>query len=267
MAGNAERPSVSIIIPCYNYACYLAEAIESALAQTWPADEIIIVDDGSTDDSLEVAQRYAHYPTMRIIAQANAGAVAACNEAVRISKGSYFLRVDADDRLDPQYLEFTMPLLEVDDRAGYVYTGYRYFGSRSDQVGALPFDGRLLTRRPYILGTCLIRRRAFDQVGGYSLAMADAYEDWDFYLTLVERGWHGVPVTRPLYYYRQHGHSRNRMSFRRWIGLIARLHRRHRPLYSAPLAVFLFQSIADRCWQRARAAIHYKPRRSAAELR
>jgi glycosyltransferase involved in cell wall biosynthesis len=242
--------TASIVIPCYNHARFLGEAIESALGQTRPADEIVVLDDGSIDDSLEVARRYATTPTIRILSQPNQGAVAACNNVMRASSGAFFMRLDADDRLEPEYLEWTVPVLEAHPRAGYAYTGYRYFGSRNEIVEAEPYSARRLARRPYILGTTLIRRAAFEAVGGYSTAMSAAYEDWDLYLSLAEAGWYGVSVPKPLYQYRQHGPSRNSLNFTDWLRLMGLLYRRHPSMRGRALPLFLGAVISDRVVQR-----------------
>ena len=103
-------PFVSILIPCYNAAPWLAATLESALAQTWADKEIILVDDGSTDGSLALAQAYAGRG-VRIFAQPNAGASAARNRALREARGDYFQFLDADDLLSPGKLAAQLALL------------------------------------------------------------------------------------------------------------------------------------------------------------
>ena len=250
MAGDAGRPSVSIVIPCYNYARYLAEAIESALAQTWPADEIVVVDDGSTDDSLEVAHRFDHELAIRIIAQANQGAISTFNNGIQASTGAFFVKLDADDRLHPRYLASTLPPLVAKPDAGFAYTGYRWFGARDVEFPAEPFKLNALALRPSIVSSALIRRAAFDAVGGYSQAMSSAYEDWDLFLSLAERGWAGTPVPELLFDYRIHPNGRNAITFRQWRRLMALLYRRHPCMRSAPLPLFLTRAIIDRGWRR-----------------
>src|SRR5882672_136402 len=101
---------ISIVIPCYNQAHFLAEAIESVLAQIWPADEIIVVDDGSTDNPGQVAARY---PQVRCIRQENQGLPGARNTGLRESHGDYLVFLDADDRLTPQALAVGMQHLNA----------------------------------------------------------------------------------------------------------------------------------------------------------
>ena len=103
-------PLVSILIPCYNAAPWLAATLESALAQTWPNKEIILVDDGSTDGSVAIAQRFAARG-VRVFSQPNAGASAARNHALREARGDFFQFLDADDLLSPGKLTAQLALL------------------------------------------------------------------------------------------------------------------------------------------------------------
>ncbi len=95
-----SSPLVSILIPCYNAAPWLAATLDSALAQTWTNKEIILVDDGSTDGSLEFARTYERQG-VRVVTQANAGASAARNHALRLARGEFIQFLDADDLLSP----------------------------------------------------------------------------------------------------------------------------------------------------------------------
>ncbi|WP_017296664.1 glycosyltransferase family 2 protein [Nodosilinea nodulosa] len=108
------KPLVSILIPCHNAAPWLAETLKSALTQTWPRTEIILIDDGSTDDSLVVAGRAVsqfNHPHMRIIAQRNQGAAATRNLALELAQGEVIQFLDADDLLAPDKIERQMALL------------------------------------------------------------------------------------------------------------------------------------------------------------
>jgi GT2 family glycosyltransferase len=248
-------PSVSIVIPCYNYGRFLCEAIESALGQTRAADEVVLIDDGSTDCTPQVIARFAGHASVRAIHQANQGAIATFNRGIEASRGDFFVLLSADDRLDPRFLERTAPLLAADPRAAFAYTAYRVFGARHRVRPALPWSRARLARRPYFTASALLRRRAFDAVGGFSAEMEIGYEDWDLFLSLAEHGWHGIPVPEALFHYREHRvASRNSMSFRIWIELLSLLYRRHRPAHRVPLPLFLLGSVAEQQWLTARAA-------------
>src|ERR687885_795015 len=115
---SVQEPSVvSVVIPCYNQAHFLGEAIESVLAQSYPHFEIVVVDDGSTDNTSEVAARY---PGVRCIRQNNQGVAAARNTGIRESNGSYLVFLDADDRLLPEALEVGLEQLKVHPECAFV---------------------------------------------------------------------------------------------------------------------------------------------------
>lgn len=128
--------SVSILVPCYNSEEHLAETIESALGQTWPACEIIVVDDGSTDGSLEVARAYEG-EDVRIIEQSNQGAPAARNRAFQASTGDYIQYLDADDLLHPRKIEAQVAALRESDPGTVAVCSTVYF-----QDGESPKEGR-----------------------------------------------------------------------------------------------------------------------------
>src|SRR3712207_5573157 len=117
-----NTPLVSVVIPCYKQAHFLGEAIESVLAQSYPHFEVVVVDDGSTDNTSEVAARY---PGVRCVRQDNQGLAAARNSGLAHSKGEYLLFLDADDRLLPHALEVGVERLEAHPECAFVSGRYR----------------------------------------------------------------------------------------------------------------------------------------------
>src|SRR5262245_26551242 len=127
-------PLVSVVIPCYNQAHFLREAIESVRAQTYPAVEIVVVDDGSADDTSAVA---AGYPGVRCLRQQNQGLAVARNRGLAISRGDLAVFLDADDRLLPDAIAIGAGMLMSDPSLGFV-AGYSRFISGDGQP--LPTD-------------------------------------------------------------------------------------------------------------------------------
>src|SRR5215212_9805350 len=113
---------VSIIIPCYNQAYFLGEAIDSILAQGYPHFEIVVVDDGSTDNTAEVAARYLE---VRCIRQDNRGQASARNTGLHQSRGSYLVFLDADDRLLPSALQEHLECMKEHPERAFVSGHYR----------------------------------------------------------------------------------------------------------------------------------------------
>lgn len=219
MIPNANR--VSIIIPAYNAASYLAEAIESSLAQTHPPHEIIIIDDGSTDDTASVAARFP----VRFVRQANAGPAAARNHGWHISTGDFLQFLDADDVLLPTKLECCLAAFtpEID----VVYTDHELRSPDLRQVLPTPRastpEGDILlpllhsSRALFPIHAPLIRRSAADRTGGFS-DQAGNIEDWYFWIDLAARGARFRYLDAILVWYRTTPGSRSSSTIRMALG-------------------------------------------------
>lgn len=191
---------VSVIIPNFNYGRYVAETIESVLAQTHADHEIIFIDDGSTDDSLEIARRY---PVI-ILSQPNQGVSAARNNGAAYALGDYLLFLDSDDLLYPDTLAVMVEALELAPASvGYVYGQLQYFGEKNDIFPAGPFDPVRLARANYIQTSVMIRKSVFEAVGGFDRGF-DLREDWEFFIRCWHHGYSGQFIERPLIRYRKH---------------------------------------------------------------
>lgn len=205
-----SAPLVTIVVLCHNYGRFLAEAIESALAQTYPNIEIVVIDDGSTDDSLEVAQRYAD--RVRVITQPNMGMEPTANRGANEANGELFCFLSADDVLEPEYVERHADALARAPEAAYAYCRPMMFGARTGTMRCLPFSAYFLVKRTnFVVGSALTRRRDYLAVGGYAEDLGEhAFEDWDLWLRLLERGRRGTYVREPLLRWRRHDEgSRN----------------------------------------------------------
>jgi len=186
---QAAAPLVSIIIPCYNQAHFLGEAIESGLAQTYPHHEIIVVDDGSTDATSEVAGSYAGVQCVR---QRNAGLSAARNAGVRVSRGQFLVFLDADDRLLANALQSGLNCFQGHPECAFVSGHFRYINADGSVRLQFPqeeleFDPyRALLHRNYISmhATVMYRRQVVEAVGGFTTSLQSC-EDYDMYLRIV----------------------------------------------------------------------------------
>lgn len=197
-------PLVSIVVLCHNYGRFLPEAIESALGQDYPSLEVLVVDDGSTDDSLEIASGYAD--RARILTQENQGLARTCNRGARESSGEYFVFLSADDRLEPTYVSELMQAIEREPEASFAYCSAQLFGAESGVAPSRPFSAFSLIRgRNYINGSALTRRADYLAAGGYPEDLGeDAFDDWDFWLTMLEQGHRGTYVPKPILHWRRH---------------------------------------------------------------
>lgn len=198
------KPLVSIIVLSYNYGRFLAEALDSALAQTYPNCEILLMDDGSTDDSLDVAARYGD--SIRVLTQPNQGVERAGNRAVGEAKGELFAFLSADDTFEPTYVERLHEGLARAPDASFSYCRARMFGARTGLIKGFPFSPYLLVKLGnFVNGCALTVRRDYLELGGYDPALSDyGLEDWDLWLRMVEHGKRGTFVAEPLLNWRRH---------------------------------------------------------------
>lgn len=189
--SDLDIPLVSVIIPCYKQAHYLGEAIESVLAQSYSHHEIIVVDDGSPDNTAEVA---AKYPGVRYVRQKNQGLSGARNTGIRESKGKYLVFLDADDRLVPDALQLGVNCLHVHPKCAFVSGHHRYIngdGSLRNEYPPEPIDSDhylALLQRNYIgmHATVMYQRYVFGSVGEFNTTLKSA-EDYDLYLRIARQ--------------------------------------------------------------------------------
>jgi glycosyltransferase involved in cell wall biosynthesis len=232
VTSEGTPPLVSILIISHNYGRFLAEAIESALAQTYEPTEIILVDDGSTDDSLDVARRYEN--SIRILSHENVGVEQTCNRAVQEAAGAYFVFLSADDVLEPTYVEELYRALRRSPEASYAYCRAQRFGAETGLMKGFLFSPYILVRRGnYVNASALMAKEDYLAAGGFDEVLADyALEDWDFWLTMLERGKRGTYVHAPLLRWRRHSEgSRNPESQERLARSAKVIRDRHRALY------------------------------------
>jgi glycosyltransferase involved in cell wall biosynthesis len=186
----SEKPSVSIVITCFNYSKLLPRALESVEAQTHSDWEIVIVDDGSTDASLDVALQHARERTdqnIKVVHTRNGGLPRARNLGVALSRGRYISCLDADDWYEPQALERMVGVLDTRADISVVSPGPKFVGAEDIVPHHPPYDFEVLTSRNIVSQTSLFRREAWLQVGGHNENMR-GYDDWEFWISVGEAG-------------------------------------------------------------------------------
>jgi glycosyltransferase involved in cell wall biosynthesis len=187
-APESREALVSVIIPCYNSEAFLEEAIGSAMAQTYSPVEIIVVDDGSTDHSPEIAQRLP----VRYIRQPNSGLAASRNLGIRESKGSYIVFLDADDRLKPEAIETGVRILAqrpqyamaVGDHLFVSHNGSYLAASRKNCPPAFHYEALLRSNFIEMVSTVLFRRSVLEEAGGFDTRFRVS-EDYELYLRVA----------------------------------------------------------------------------------
>lgn len=189
-------PLVSVLIPAYNAASCVSRAIESVLAQTVPALEILVVDDGSADHTAEVVERFG--APVRLLRQENAGPAAARNHAAREAHGEWLALLDADDAWLPRKLELQLPYT-TKERVGLVHCwGPPGGGAPPEQI---TFES-LWERNCIVNSSALVRRKAFEAVGGFDEERSlISVEDYNLWLRLLADGWEAATCPEQLHEY------------------------------------------------------------------
>jgi glycosyltransferase involved in cell wall biosynthesis len=195
---------VSVVIPCFNHGEFLSEAVRSATAIERDDVELIVVDDGSTDERTGKEMNALSAQGIKVIRQENKGLAAARNAGIAISRGKYILPLDADDRLRLGWIDHGIRILETNPQVGVVYGDAECFGTRSGRWAVGAFDPDRLLSWNYIHASALYRRCVWDQNRGYDGTMpVQGMEDWDFWLSALEHGWEFAYVPQVFFDYRQ----------------------------------------------------------------
>ncbi len=179
--------SISIVVPCYNYAHYLGECIDSILYQTYPIHEIIVVDDGGKDNCKEVCDKY---PKVIYLRKENGGLSSARNAGIAIATSEYIMCLDSDDKLVPAAVEEHMKL--ITDDMTLAQCALMEFGER--HVINIPNPKTNLERvmqSNTIFCNAVFPRKAWVEIGGFdeSETMRAGYEDWEAWIRMLEKGY------------------------------------------------------------------------------
>lgn len=225
-----SEPTISVVIPCFNGGADLPETLASLEAQTIQDFEIILVDDGSTD-APTLAVLAALPKHIRVIRQDNLGLPAARNRGMRQARGRYLLPLDCDDMLEPTFLAETLGALSAHPQIAFAFAQMRLTGELrgTTRKAYNPFVQLFLNQLPYCL---LLRKEAWERLGGYDESLRSGYEDWEFNIRLSQAGLHGVAVEAPLFIYRvRAGGMLNSLSRQRHAQLWRTIQKKHPALY------------------------------------
>ena len=210
MSKRGSPYKVSVITPCCNQASFLTDCLDSLIAQTYPNWECVVIDDGSSDNSYEIAQHYAaKEPRIRCFRQVNLGPSAARNNAIALTNGEYIFPLDSDDYIDPTYFEKALAIFREFAEIKLVYSRCLMFGSQTGEMELKPYSYQELLRGNIITNTSVYKRSDFLKTPGYDETMRIGWEDWDFYLSLITPQSQVMKIDETLFYYRQKASSRN----------------------------------------------------------
>ena len=213
---------ISVIMGIYNCADTLSEAIECILAQTETEWELILCDDGSTDDTYAVASSYKkQYPDKIVLLQneRNCGLNETLNNCLAVAKGAYIARMDGDDRCSPERFETELAAFEQEPELAIVSTDMTYFDESGTwgQVShaTYPSAKDFLKESPFCHAPCMVRREAYEAVGGYSVSKKLLrVEDYHLWVKMYAAGYKGKNIHIPLYQMRDDHNAYMRRKFR-----------------------------------------------------
>ncbi|MGE3623973.1 MAG: glycosyltransferase [Bdellovibrionales bacterium] len=194
-----EKPGVGIVIACYNQGQYLERAIRSALAQTWKNIRVTMVDDGSTDNTQDIARKF----NVSLIAQPNSGQPAiARNRGIAATETDFILLLDADDWIEPTMVEECLDALRKNPQCHIAYTATRHFGSVTGVAGNPAYNYSAQIHNNQFSYCSLFKREIWEAVGGFRENVKGC-EDFDFWIAAAGLGYQALRVPRALFNYRR----------------------------------------------------------------
>ena len=240
-------PAVSVIMPAYNVAPYIGEAIDSVLRQTYVDLELLVIDDGSTDETLEIATRYSlQDPRVRILRQVNAGISSARNHGLRVASGGVIAILDSDDMWLPGYLAAQMAILTERPQIDIVTGNAWFLGSQRHGLAARPVPdyrrapdlAQILAEETAVFIMSVFRRRVYETIGGFDEALR-TNEDYDFWIRAAVAGFRFHRNDEPLGHYRRRDDSLSSSELRMVRGILCVFRKTRRLLLhgSAELAI------------------------------
>lgn len=233
-------PWVSVIIPCYNLGEFLGEAIESVHAQTFTDYEIIIVDDGSDDPETLIKLTELKNLGLQIIKTENKGVAAARNHGIALAKGKYILPLDADDVIEPTYLEKVFAVFNERPGVSIVYCDQLMFGECDSQVSLPDYDSRRILVQNLLCVSGVFHKSDWVKVGGYCESMVFGWEDWEFWIAMSRLAPTVVKIAEPLFLYRIRTKSRDSsLNLPKKLAMFGLIAWRHKPVYFSNLGYIL----------------------------
>lgn len=234
------RPEISIIIPCYNDSLYVEQSVNSALNQTYPNKEVILVDDGSNAETKLILNKLAP-KISKLITQENQGQSAARNKAIAAASGDYILNLDSDDYFDPTFCEKAIAKFQEDEAIGLVTCYVRRFNDDGTVDIYYP-DGGLLTNfllTNCAMGSSMFKKNDWQKLNGYDEMMKNGFEDWEFYIRLLKSGSSAHVIPEVLFNYRLKSNSTTSKANLIKHDLLEYIYIKHRDLYIANFDSFV----------------------------
>ncbi|WP_406684231.1 glycosyltransferase family 2 protein [Seonamhaeicola sp. MEBiC1930] len=194
---------ISIIVPCYNQAQYLNEALQSVLNQSFTDWECIIVNDGSTDNTETISNKWVKKDSrFKYLFQDNSGLSSARNLGVKNSESEFVLPLDADDKIGEDYLKLAYQEFKQNEDLKVVYCEAMKFEGSNEKWELQEFSLNNLSRENMIFCSALFRKEDWEAVGGFDVNMIYGWEDWEFWISVLKNGGQVKKIESIQFYYR-----------------------------------------------------------------
>jgi glycosyltransferase involved in cell wall biosynthesis len=201
---NQKQPLVSVIMPVFNYGKMFQKSIESVFESTYNNLELIIINDGSTDEYvLKKLNSLSEHPNIKIINQVNSGPSSARNNGIKNSSGEYILPLDSDDMISPDYIQTCVNLLNRNQNLSPIYCDTNHIGEINGIEQRPEWSQERLIQGPFIVNCSMFTRKAFDECEGYDENMK-GWEDYDLWVRMMQKGFIGKRIPKPLFSYFHH---------------------------------------------------------------
>jgi glycosyltransferase involved in cell wall biosynthesis len=195
--------TVSIIVPCYNQVQYLDECLNSVLDQTYPNWECIIVNDGSPDNTEEVAMKWTNKDErFKYLYKTNGGLSSARNEGIKNAVGTLILPLDADDKIANIYCELAINALVKNSSLSLIYANSEKFGLVNEIWDLPDFSIEKLATENLIYCSAFFKKEDWERVGGYDENLMQGLEDWEFWIAILKKGGNVIKLKETCFYYR-----------------------------------------------------------------
>ena len=198
-----NTPIISVIVPCYNQSRYLSEALESVWMQTYENWECIIVDDGSPDDTADIALNFClKDKRFKYLKKENGGLSSARNAGIKEASGNLILPLDADDRIHKDYLCFAIEAFNRNKTLDLIYCKAAYFGEKTGEWILEPYSYEQLLTHNCIFCSAIFKKEDFTKANGYSENLKCGWEDWDLWLRMLNSTSKVLQLPETLFFYR-----------------------------------------------------------------
>lgn len=240
-----HNPLISIIIPCYNDWQYVEQAVDSALNQTYPNKEVIVIDDGSNSKTKNVLKLLEPKIT-KLITQENQGQSTARNVGIREATGEYILVLDSDDYFEPSFCEKAIIFFN-EDRIIKIVTCHAKLlydnGCSNTYIPKGGFISNFLFANA-ALGTSMFKKEDWTSCGGYDECMRNGFEDWEFFIRILKDKGFAYVINEPLYNYRKRSNSTTTIANNKKFELLKYIYLKHQEIYKNNFDLFVISMLS-----------------------